>query len=196
MHDSSTLQKRFIAILFLALAVTAQHNHGHSHHGEPKSEWDEEEYLRGNPPTPPSYWSEDTKMRMSPEEELPVRYPWLMVLHILFMSGAFFVALPAGECFSHFVLPFHGSHNPRRKPRGGSPFPTPTYSPVPVTLSVPRSLDQGRLLILISRLVISPGIALRSVKSSFHALSVVAFYGFVALGLSSSALYKKLTPDL
>lgn len=41
-----------------------------------------------------------------------------------------------------------------------------------------------------------PGIALRSVKSSFHALSVLAFYGLVALGLSSSALYKKLTPDL
>ena len=94
--------------------------------------------------------------------------------------------------------PFHGSHNPRhgRKPRGGSPFPTPTYSPVPVTLSVPRSLDQGGLLTLISQLAIPLGIALRSVKSSFHALSVVAFYALVALGLSSSALYKKLTPDL
>jgi len=75
---------------------------------------------------------------MSPEEELAAQYPWLMALHILFMSGAFFVALPAGEHFSHFVLPFHGSHNPRdhRSPRGGSPFPTPTYSPVPITLSV------------------------------------------------------------
>jgi len=40
------------------------------------------------------------------------------------------------------------------------------------------------------------GIALRSVKSSFHVLSVVAFYGLVAFGLSSSALYRKLTPDL
>ena len=42
----------------------------------------------------------------------------------------------------------------------------------------------------------SVGIALRSVKSSFHALSVVAFYALVVLGLSSSALYKKSTPDL
>ena len=124
MQFSLALQKRFIPILFLALAVAAQHDHGPSHHGEPKSEWDEEEYLRWNPPTPPSYWSEDTRMQMSPEEELPARYPWLMVLHILFMSGAFFVALPAGEYFSHFVLPFHGSHNPRhhRKPRGRIAF--------------------------------------------------------------------------
>ena len=41
---------------------------------------------------------------MSPDEELPPRHPWLMVLHVLFMSGAFFVALPAGECFSHPAL--------------------------------------------------------------------------------------------
>ena len=36
-------------------------------------------------------------MPVNPEEQLPARYPWLMVLHVLFMSGAFFVALPAGE---------------------------------------------------------------------------------------------------
>jgi len=129
MQDPLALQKRFVPILFLALAVAAQHNHGHSHYGEPKSEWDEEDYLRRNPPTPPSYWSEDTRMRVNPEEELPARYPWLMVLHILFMSGAFFVALPAGERFSHPVL----------VPQSpalccGSLFPTPTYSPVPVSV--------------------------------------------------------------
>ena len=111
MQDSLNLQKRFTPILFLALAVAAQHDHGHGHHGEPKSEWDEEEYLRWNPPTPPSYWSEDTRMRMSPDEELPARYPWLMVLHILFMSGAFFVALPAGECF--LVILFYPSRVPQ-----------------------------------------------------------------------------------
>ena len=117
MQGSLTIQKLSIPVLFLALAVAAQHDHGHSHHGESKFEWDEEEYLRWNPPTPPSYWSEDTRMRMSPDEELPAMYPWLMVLHILFMSVAFFVALPAGECFSHFT--FRASHNPRCHRRKG-----------------------------------------------------------------------------
>lgn len=107
MQSSVTLPERFLLILALALTVAAQHEHGNSHPGEVKSEWDEEEYLKSNPPTPPSYWSEDTRMRMSPDEELPARYPWLMVLHVLFMSGAFFVALPAGECLSQTV-----SHSP------------------------------------------------------------------------------------
>ena len=103
MKGSANLPKHLLFILSLALAVAAQHDHGHSHHGEAKLEWDEEEYLKLNPPTPPSYWSEDTRMRMSPDEELPARYPWLMVLHVLFMSGAFFVALPAGESLSNGI---------------------------------------------------------------------------------------------
>jgi hypothetical protein len=88
---------RLLLILTFALAAVAQHDHGHSHHGEVKTKWDEEEYLKLNLPTPPSYWSEDTRMRMSPQEDSPARYPWLMVLHVLFMCGAFFVALPTGE---------------------------------------------------------------------------------------------------
>ena len=98
MQGPATLQKYFLLVLALAFAVAAQHDHGHGHHEEVKSEWDEEGYLKLNPPTPPSYWSEDMKMQMSSEEESPAaRYPWLMVLHTLFMCGAFFVALPAGE---------------------------------------------------------------------------------------------------
>lgn len=97
MQGFADLPGRLLQVLSLALVVAAQHDHGQPHHGAVKSEWDEEEYLKSNPPTPPSYWSEDTRMRMSPDEELPARYPWLMVLHVLFMCGAFFVALPAGE---------------------------------------------------------------------------------------------------
>ena len=97
MRGTATRPERLLLLLYLILAVAAQHDHGHPHHGEVKSKWDEEEYLKKNPPTPPSYWSEDTRMRMSSEEQSPARYPWLMVLHVLFMSGAFFVALPAGQ---------------------------------------------------------------------------------------------------
>lgn len=132
MQSSLIPPKRFVLILALVLAVAAQHDHGHSHHGEAKSEWDEEEYLKSNPPTPPSYWSEDTRMRMSPDGDLPARYPWLMVLHILFMSGAFFIALPAGKCISHPVL--LSSAAPRIP--GGSPFPTPTSVPIPASSHV------------------------------------------------------------
>lgn len=98
MRGRATLPERLLLFLSLVLLVAAQHDHAHSHHGEVKSEWDEEGYLKKNPPTPPSYWSEDTRMRMSSEEEKsPARHPWLMVLHVVFMCGAFFVALPAGE---------------------------------------------------------------------------------------------------
>ena len=40
------------------------------------------------------------------------------------------------------------------------------------------------------------GIALRSVKHAWHGVTVIFFYGLVVLGLSSSALYRKLTPDM
>lgn len=97
MQGPTTLQTRLLLILSLAFAAAAQHDHGHSPHAEVKSKWDEEAYLELYPPTPPSYWSEDVRMQMGSNEVLPARYPWLMVLHTLFMSGAFFVALPAGK---------------------------------------------------------------------------------------------------
>ncbi|KAF9815563.1 hypothetical protein IEO21_04563 [Rhodonia placenta] len=40
------------------------------------------------------------------------------------------------------------------------------------------------------------GIALRSVKSAWHGFSVIVFYAFIALGLGSSMLYRKLTPNM
>ncbi|KAI0663195.1 hypothetical protein C8Q70DRAFT_931144 [Cubamyces menziesii] len=40
------------------------------------------------------------------------------------------------------------------------------------------------------------GIALRSVKHAWHGVTVILFYTFIVLGLSSSALYRKLTPEL
>lgn len=134
MQGPATLLNRFLLILSFALAVAAQHDHGHSHHGEVKSKWDEEAYLKLNPPTPPSYWTEDTRMRMSPDEELPPRYPSLMVLHVLFMCGAFFIALPAGECFSHDIL----LYRPVRplEPCGTEP-PSDLHFPHPHTLRLP-----------------------------------------------------------
>ncbi|KAI0751517.1 hypothetical protein C8Q80DRAFT_1099143 [Daedaleopsis nitida] len=40
------------------------------------------------------------------------------------------------------------------------------------------------------------GIALRSVKHAWHGVTVILFYALIALGLSASALYRKLTPDM
>lgn len=70
-----------------------EHEHGHAMM-PPITELDEAEILAWNGPTPPSYWTIDIEER-DPKVQ---RYPWLMALHILFMSVAFFGALPAGEC--------------------------------------------------------------------------------------------------
>ena len=43
---------------------------------------------------------------------------------------------------------------------------------------------------------LTPGIALRSVKHAWHGFSVIMFYTFVALGLASSGIYRKLTPNM
>ncbi|KAI0053060.1 hypothetical protein FA95DRAFT_1552946 [Auriscalpium vulgare] len=40
------------------------------------------------------------------------------------------------------------------------------------------------------------GIALRSVKHSWHGLSMILFWVFVVLGCSASSLYRKLTPNM
>jgi hypothetical protein len=111
--------------------IVPRDGHGHAHHGITLSQLNETEVLQSHGPTPPSYWTID----VGSDESEGTRHPGLMALHVLFMSVAFFGALPVG-------------------------------------------------------------IALRSVKSSYHALSVIVFYTFVVLGLSSSALYKKLTPDM
>ncbi|KZT65982.1 hypothetical protein DAEQUDRAFT_656073, partial [Daedalea quercina L-15889] len=40
------------------------------------------------------------------------------------------------------------------------------------------------------------GIALRSVKSAWHPVTVILFYAFPTIGVGASMLYRKLTPDL
>ena len=70
-----------------------EHEHGHAM-AAPITELDEAEILSWNGPTPPSYWTIDIEEQDSKMQ----RYPWLMALHIFFMSVAFFGALPAGEC--------------------------------------------------------------------------------------------------
>lgn len=70
----------------------------HMHmHSTPVYEINETEILQWHLPTPPSYWSIDIEDR----DPSIARYPALIALHALFMSLAFFVALPAGT-----LLPF------------------------------------------------------------------------------------------
>ncbi|KAF9247160.1 hypothetical protein BU15DRAFT_84706 [Melanogaster broomeanus] len=77
----------------------------HHHLGRPQTEINETEILMGHLPTPPSYWSIDFEDTDSDEH----RYPILMTLHVLFMSLAFFVALPAAiamRSVKHALHPF------------------------------------------------------------------------------------------
>jgi hypothetical protein len=67
---------------------------GHSHHTshtQPLVELNETEILMYHAPTPPSYYTIDW------EENTDKRHPGLMISHAIFMSLAFFVALPMGE---------------------------------------------------------------------------------------------------
>lgn len=75
-----------------------EHGHGHNHHVQPLLELNETEVLLYHQPTPPSYWTIDL-VDHDPEHS---RYPSLMGLHIIFMSLAFFGALPIGK-FSWLV---------------------------------------------------------------------------------------------
>ena len=72
----------------------ASHGHGH----EPPKTWaNETEIQMYHPPTPPSYYTIDWEGENPGVEWDQHRYPGLMILHILFMSFAFFGALPAGS---------------------------------------------------------------------------------------------------
>ena len=66
--------------------------HMHDHHAEPKIILNETEILLYHAPTPPSYYTIDFEDAASGE----ARYPGFMALHIVFMSLAFFGALPVG----------------------------------------------------------------------------------------------------
>lgn len=86
------------------------HEHMHNHYAEPKIHLNETELLLYHSPTPPSYWSIDFEDTTSDD----ARYPGLMGLHILFMSLAFFGALPAGESTSGYSREYRCSDFPTR----------------------------------------------------------------------------------
>jgi hypothetical protein len=65
---------------------------GHGHHKAPLLELNETEILMYHDPTPPSYASVD----FAPFDPAVTRHPGLIVSHVIFISLAFFVALPIG----------------------------------------------------------------------------------------------------
>lgn len=64
----------------------------HNHHAVPLLELNETEVTSHRAPTPPSYYTIDWE-----DEGYEKRYGGLMIAHGLFMSLAFFVALPIGS---------------------------------------------------------------------------------------------------
>lgn len=74
------------------LILRRDDDHMHMHHSAPLTELNETAILQWHAPTPPSYWSID----IEDDPSVP-RYPGLMILHVAFMSFAFFVALPIGK---------------------------------------------------------------------------------------------------
>ena len=94
---SSDLSKRTDVVSYSRDGDEHGHGHGHGHgNAAPIVELNETEVLLHHAPTPPSYWSIDIDDHTSGE----TRYPTLMVLHALFLTVAFFGALPAGLSWS------------------------------------------------------------------------------------------------
>jgi hypothetical protein len=77
----------------LAEASKRDNDHMHMHHGAPLTELNETAIIQWHAPTPPSYWSIDIEDR----DPSLSRYPGLMAFHVIFISLAFFVALPVGK---------------------------------------------------------------------------------------------------
>ena len=71
----------------------------HNHHAIPLLEINETEITMYHAPTPPSYYSIDWE-----DEGYEERYGGLMIAHGLFMSLAFFVALPMGSLVFLFFI--------------------------------------------------------------------------------------------
>ncbi|KZT20784.1 hypothetical protein NEOLEDRAFT_1140318 [Neolentinus lepideus HHB14362 ss-1] len=86
------------------LVVYPRDEHGHDHHAAPKTVLNETEILMSHLPTPPSYWTND----FEDTETNDPHYPALMGMHILFMSLAFFGALPAGIALRSVKHAWHG----------------------------------------------------------------------------------------
>lgn len=127
------------------------HEHGHGH-AAPLTEINETLILQWHKPTPPSYGTHDFD-----DKNVTSKHPGLMGLHALFMSLAFFGALPIGTFQAH---------------------------------------TRTRRFLGFLTFHCCSGIALRSVNHAWHAVSVAAFYVFAVLGVSCSALYSKLTPNM
>ncbi|KAL0582004.1 hypothetical protein V5O48_000062 [Marasmius crinis-equi] len=83
--------------------LTPRDDH-HHHKGAPLLELNETEVLMGHDPTPPSYWTIDWE----DPEHASERHPGFMVMHALFMSIAFFVALPIGIAMRSVNHAWHG----------------------------------------------------------------------------------------
>ncbi|KAG1874579.1 hypothetical protein DFJ58DRAFT_757750 [Suillus subalutaceus] len=86
------------------LLVRRDNDHMHMHHGAPLTELNETAIIQWHDPTPPSYWSIDIEDR----DPSVVRYPGLMALHVIFMTLAFFVALPVGIAMRALKHSWHG----------------------------------------------------------------------------------------
>ncbi|THH33652.1 hypothetical protein EUX98_g527 [Antrodiella citrinella] len=78
--------------------------HGHHHMGPPKTVLNETEILRSHAPTPPSYYTVDFEDAVSGEHG----HAGLMGAHIIFMSLAFFGALPVGIALRSVKHAWHG----------------------------------------------------------------------------------------
>ncbi|KAI9513174.1 hypothetical protein F5148DRAFT_1273139 [Russula earlei] len=86
------LSQRDVGHLSFPLCARDGDQHGHGHESAPLLELNETEVLLHHAPTPPSYWSID----IDDPDPGKTRHPSLMALHALFMTSAFFGALPAG----------------------------------------------------------------------------------------------------
>ena len=113
----------------------------HMHHGQPMAEINETQILQWHLPTPPSYWSVDID---EPDPNI-TRYPALIALHALFMSLAFFVALPAGMLLlrTHPVHP-HPACSSNCTPLGKACLPWPGHGLI-LCLFSPRLCYQQSL---------------------------------------------------
>ncbi|KAI0347345.1 hypothetical protein BDW22DRAFT_1321572 [Trametopsis cervina] len=80
------------------------HGHGHNMGAAPLTMLNESELLLYHSPTAESYWTIDLDGALPGEK----RYPALMGLHVLFMSLAFFGALPVGIALRSVKHAWHG----------------------------------------------------------------------------------------
>ncbi|OSC99017.1 hypothetical protein PYCCODRAFT_1374005 [Trametes coccinea BRFM310] len=154
---------------------------------------------------------------------LPLRSPALLV-PVLAAAAVSVVAAPPcsdarsldcvpGPSSEQLLIPRdgdhgHGGHNHHAQPiaelnEDSYPTPPPSYfwldikEPPADQKRYPGLMGLHALCMSLAFFGALPiGIALRSVKHAWHGVTVILFYTLVVLGLFSSALYRKLTPNL